>query len=221
MDREAEPAKVVEPFLMEADIAAVSAVDDRISESFPDPKNQRRVGDYLSNPFFRPLFELLLNGATSLAGARVLLAGEFIETEDYTVRFGHLAGNSMEAVRVTRLGISEFNALCPSIDNDLVFKRVQDAILSYVAINYGAGIVARRHLIDFAIDYEDSEILSHLVGIHTGRRQIESMPFHTIVTEKQRLEDADYWSGVGDDRGGAAFVDLTKRPPRMDGKKST
>ena len=62
----AKATDAVSRCLIEADIAAHAAFVCKIKQAFPDPIAERRVREYLSNPVFRPLFEICHNGATSL-----------------------------------------------------------------------------------------------------------------------------------------------------------
>ena len=210
-EQEANTVGASVPFLIQADTAAAVALDASIAQFFTDPKEQRRVRYYLNNPVFRPLLELYANGATSLSGARVLKSWEFVELDRYTVRFGDLTGTSIRAVRVTQEGVDELERLVPWRDSDPVFDKILNSITSYVAIDTGPGIVARRELIEFAMDYEDYEILRHLVDLE-GLRQLDYLPFDTIISEKYRLDDYKYWGGDDQPRCGAVFVNLTNGP---------
>lgn len=210
MVHERDVGGVSVPFLIQADTAAITALDAFIAQAFPDPREQKRIRAYLDNPVVRPLFELIANGATSLAGARVLKSWGFIEADNYIARLGELKGSYVHAVRVTKEGMVEMDRYLPSTENDPPFERFLDAITSYVAIDEGAGIVARRELIDFAMDYDDSEILSHLVDVEVGIRQHDHLPFDTIVTAEDRLTLSSYWGGLVNHRGGAVFVNLRR-----------
>jgi hypothetical protein len=211
------PAPPAVTFVIDAEVARIAALDASIEKEFPDPKDCKRARAYLAHPTLRPLLELDLNGATSLTGARILKSWGFIERDQYRVRFGDITGFFMEAVRLTRAGHDELNELSPKDATDPVFEKIIAAVTSYVAIDEGAGIVARRELIDFAVNYCDTEILSNLVELHTGMQQHPILPFNSIVSEKERLEGAnEYWCGLAEERAGAVFIDLSNLPAGFD-----
>ena len=199
--------------LIEADIAAHAAFVCKIKEAFPDPIAERRVREYLSNPVFRPLFELCHNGATSLGGALILRALDLIETELYSVRFGSMKGHMIQAVRLTREGREELERLSPAVEVEPLFESIETAIAGYVAIDSGAGLVARRELIDFAVQYSDMDILTRLVDLDNGRFECAHWQDEEPLSDADRLDASQYWCAAVVERSGADFIDLNEINP--------
>lgn len=195
-------------FLKLADTAAHAAFVACIKDAFPRPKDERRVREYLRNPAFRPLFEIRYNGATSYAGALILKALEYIETELYLVHFGPLKGHIIQAVRLTQEGREALDQFSPMAEVEPVFDAIETAIAGYVAIDTGAGLVAQRRLIDFAVQYQDSDILTRLMDLDSGQAQYLHLPDDDPLSDEDRRDHVEFWCGAGDRRSGADFIDL-------------
>jgi hypothetical protein len=209
----AKATDAVSRCLIEADIAAHAAFVSEIKKAFPDPIAERRVREYLSNPVFRPLFELYHNGATSFGGALILRALDLIETEIYFVSFGSMKGHTIQAVRITREGREEFERLLPSVEAEPLFEAIETAIAGYVAIDSGAGLVARRELIDFAVQYSDMDILTRLVNLDIGWFECAHWQDEEPLSDADRLDASKYWCASVVERTGADFIDLNAVNP--------
>lgn len=209
----AEATAGLRQFLRDADIAAHAAMVSCIKKAFPNPLSEHRVREYLNNPAFRPLFELRYNGATSFGGALILKALDLIETELYFVRFRSMKGQMIEAVRLTKEGREELGRLSPTVEAEPVFEAIETAIAAYVAIDSGAGLVARRELIDFAVQYNDTDILTRLVDLDSGQFEHAFLRDDEPLSDADRLDASEYWCAAGVERSGADFIDLNEVNP--------
>jgi hypothetical protein len=104
---------------------------------------RKRANTFVQDPFWRPLCELEVNGATTYEGALLLLASKLISSTSFRVRRGHSAGSFVECVDFTDAGLQLFNEYAGQEIDDGLRERLITSLMSYAAIDTGNGIVAR------------------------------------------------------------------------------
>ena len=174
-----------------------------------DPARQERTRRYLQDPFWRPLCELGVNGATSFEGTMLLLAAQFIDTSSFQVRRGPAIGMSVQSVDFTPSGREQLDYyLADHIDGDLPEELI-NALRAYCVIDTGSGIAARRCAIEGAIEYRDGDFLRRIKSIPYQTPQFSASDVTGTITLDERAAYLAYVTQWDLPRTGAQIIDLS------------
>uniref|UniRef100_A4WQQ1 Uncharacterized protein n=1 Tax=Cereibacter sphaeroides (strain ATCC 17025 / ATH 2.4.3) TaxID=349102 RepID=A4WQQ1_CERS5 len=173
----------------------------------------KRSIQYLTDPLWRPLVELEINGATSYEGALMLAGAGLVTSVSFVARSGRERGRSVPFVDFTDLGRECLNEyLCFSGKEDPCREALFQAIGSYLVVDRGSGIVATRSLLEVALEIDDWDILKRIRHLGTGcpfGMSYEVQPQDQAVTEEERMEMSQFFSDWDEERLGAKLIDLS------------
>lgn len=173
-----------------------------------NPEEQKRARRYLEDPFWRPLCELEVNGATNFEGAMLLLAAGLIDYSSFQVRYGPAVGSGVQCVDFTDEGLQQFEYYAgEQVDSDLKEKLI-NSLMSYALIDYGSGVVARRCAMEAALENDDWTFLTRLRTIPIGMPQFQQGGVEVDLSEEARAEYLEYVSGWEGPRYGASIIEL-------------
>lgn len=201
-------------FLYEADVAAKSAFLEAIRQKGGSKGlNLKRSIQYLTDPLWRPLVELEINGATSYEGALMLAGAGLIISSSFVVRNGRAGGCSAPFVDLTSAGRESLDEyLRFSGKGDSCREALFQAIGSYLVVDRGNGIVATRSLLELALEIDDWDILKRVRHLGTGGpfgMSHEVRPQDQAITEEDRMEMSQFFSDWDEERLGAKLIDLS------------
>ena len=171
---------------------------------------QKKAMRYLEDPFWRPLCELELNGATSFEGALLLLATKFIDCSTFRVRHGPAIGSYIQSIDFTDSGLAQFQYYADEQTDAVLKEKVLNSLMSYSVIDKGSGVVARRCAIEAAVENHDWDFLNRLRSIPNGIPQFQITNAEENLTEEERSEYLKFVSGWEGQRSGARIVDLKR-----------
>lgn len=131
------------------------------------PSEQRgHALSIVANPFWRPICELEVNGATDYIGGLALLALGYASPRTFTVRSGPYIGTVVEALEFTPDGEHYFDDISKihrQRDTDWEMRcNLIDRVANYAAVDFGVGIVARRSALEIALETDDFDYLNRV-----------------------------------------------------------
>ena len=174
---------------------------------------QKRAMRYLEDPFWRPLCELEVNGATSFEGALLLLAAKFIDRSNFRIRHGPAIGSYIQCVDFTDSGLAQFQYYADEQTDGILKEMILNSLMSYSVIDNGSGVVARRCAIEAAVENHDWAFLNRLRSIPNGIPQFQVSNVEENPTDEERSEYLKFVSGWEGRRSGARIVDLKRSDP--------
>lgn len=204
------------PYLVEAEIAARKAFDARLAEE-PGLTDlcRRRIARYLQDPIWRGMAEIALNGVTSFEHGLMLRGAGLVRPAKFAKCHSALSDAYIACVECTDRGLEYLqDALSFGPDEDPARDAIIRAIMSYLVIDRGNGIVATRSLLDVAIEIDDRDLLRRVMSLANCNPAIDHETLDRVLTgasEQDRMEMADFYGSDDDDRRGAAIIDLSAR----------
>jgi hypothetical protein len=172
------------------------------------PTERKRAQNIISDPFWRPLCELEVNGATTYEGALLLFSSNLIRPTSFRVRRGNSAGSFVECVDFTDAGLQLFNEYAGHEGDDSLREKLINSLMCYAAMDLGNGIVARRSAVEGAIEIDDDEFLSRLRSITAGSYAFSGFEAGLSATLEERFEILQYVTGWDGERTGAEIICL-------------
>lgn len=169
---------------------------------------QKRALNVISDPFWRPLCELEVNGSTTYEGALLLLSSNLIRPTSFRVRRGNAAGSFVECVDFTDAGMQLFNEYAGHECGDSLREKLINSLMCYAAMDLGNGIVARRSAVEGAIEIDDDEFLSRLRSVTVGSYPFSGFEAGLSATSEERFEILQYVTGWDGERTGAEIIRL-------------
>lgn len=177
----------------------LSAVEKKIALSF------------LTDPVWRPLCELKVNGLTSYEGALILMGAKLVVNDVFFVRKADYTGLSVVTCDLSREGNDQFDRYFGIHTGEKranftfeIFASFQE----YAAIDTGAGLVASRSALESAIEFDDWEILKRLRDLPTGHYSFKGQQCENPLPPEFRADYMEFYSSWENMRTGSQVIDL-------------
>ncbi|WP_152474378.1 hypothetical protein [Roseovarius sp. THAF9] len=196
-------------FLVEAVIASRRGRDEALRAEFQSDHLASAAQKVLDHPYLLPLAEIMINGATSLRGARLSVEQFAVATKEVFLDTPLFFRCPIEVLEITHITKNEFAEKVKDSQNADVWPLFETAITQYLCIDDGNGFCVTERVLRQAVLMEDFETLSRIVAPTSG-----SSPF----SEEARLNLSRNTSGqtgcfIPSPPGSfrrAQIVDLTK-----------